>query len=140
VLLLGPTLVAAPAHAQDPGGPMPDPGAPPLEQPLPAPPPEAAPPPGRPSSRVILTPMPGPPNERWVLEQLLKQDPEFRAAKRTRLAGILVTSIGGGGGLVFAAIFGLTASTCRDVSYYCTSSGCRSEGAHQTEQTSGHVR
>jgi len=53
-------------------------------------------------------------------KQLLKNDPEYSSARGRRLAGILVTSIGGGGGLFFGLIglvgsFACLSGDCSDI-------------------------
>ncbi len=118
VLLVVVLLAAArPALAQDgPDGPMP---APPDPAGTPAPPPPgygpAYPAPG---AVVALSDR--------DLKRLLDADPAYRAGKGRRLGGILLTSIGGGLSLAFAATFGFVSAICDDISYDgSTNKSCR---------------
>lgn len=108
-VLLTLSLAATAAAQGEPDQPMPappaDPSAPPPPQPAPPPPGYApAPPPG---AVVALSDR--------DLKRWLDADPAYRAGKGRRLAGILITTIGGGLSAVFAASFGFVSMICNDV-------------------------
>ncbi len=111
-MLFGPLAQAQTSPDDEPYPAPPGEGGPPPPAVAPAPPPPGAPPaPG-------FVAQPPSPRE---FDQMLRYDPEYRAAKGRRLGGILVSSIGGGLGAIFAIMFGVVAAICSGVD---SSSSC----------------